>query len=123
MSYNTKNYTEQGGDITHIGGSLVVDEGGSIEGLPSFPFVVFSLDSNGFCGKTFGELWDLFYIQKKMVFFARETDNGTDLSRELFMVTHMRLESGANHVLYVKNLSSGDASPGVGPAYKQPGIH
>lgn len=25
--YNTKNYTEQGGDITHIGGKLVFDEG------------------------------------------------------------------------------------------------
>lgn len=27
MSYNTKNYTEQGGDVTHIGGKLVFDEG------------------------------------------------------------------------------------------------
>lgn len=34
MSYNAKNYTEQGGDVTHIGGRLVIDEGGSIEGLP-----------------------------------------------------------------------------------------
>jgi len=34
MSYNTKNYTEQGGDITHIGGKLVFDEGGSIAGFP-----------------------------------------------------------------------------------------
>ena len=33
--YNTKNYTEQGGEITHIGGKLVIDEGGSVEGLPS----------------------------------------------------------------------------------------
>lgn len=30
----TKNYTEQGGDVTHIGGKLIIDEGGSIEGLP-----------------------------------------------------------------------------------------
>lgn len=35
MSYNAKNYTEQGGDVTHIGGKLVIDEGGSIEGLSS----------------------------------------------------------------------------------------
>ena len=35
MSYNAKNYTEQGGDVTHIGGKLVIEEGGSIEGLPS----------------------------------------------------------------------------------------
>ena len=34
MSYNTKNYTEQGGDVTHIGGKLVFDEGSSIAGFP-----------------------------------------------------------------------------------------
>ena len=34
MSYNAKNYTEQGGDVTHIGGKLVFDEGGSIAGFP-----------------------------------------------------------------------------------------
>ena len=33
MAYNVKNYTEQGGEVTHIGGKLVIDEGGSIEGL------------------------------------------------------------------------------------------
>lgn len=32
MSYNTKNYTEQGGDVTHIGGSLIFDEGASVSG-------------------------------------------------------------------------------------------
>lgn len=32
MGYNTKNYTEQGGEVTHIGGRLVIDEGGSFEG-------------------------------------------------------------------------------------------
>ena len=35
MSYNAKNYTEQGGDVTLIGGKLVIEEGGSVEGLPS----------------------------------------------------------------------------------------
>lgn len=35
MSYNAKNYTEQGGGITHIGGKLIIEEGASIEGLPS----------------------------------------------------------------------------------------
>lgn len=34
MSYNAKNYTEQGGDVTHIGGKLVLEEGASVEGLP-----------------------------------------------------------------------------------------
>ena len=37
MSYNCKNYTEQGGDVTHIGGKLIVEEGGSVEGLPASP--------------------------------------------------------------------------------------
>ena len=34
MSYNAKNYTEQGGEVTHIGGKLVFDDGGSIAGFP-----------------------------------------------------------------------------------------
>ena len=33
--YNAKNYTEQGGDVTHVGGRLVFEEGASVEGLPS----------------------------------------------------------------------------------------
>lgn len=32
MSYNVKNYTEQGGDVTHIGGKLVIEEGAELEG-------------------------------------------------------------------------------------------
>ena len=31
--YSVKNYTEQGGDVTHIGGKLVIDEGGEVEGF------------------------------------------------------------------------------------------
>ena len=34
MGYNAKNYTEQGGDVTRIGGKLIIEEGGSVEGLP-----------------------------------------------------------------------------------------
>jgi len=34
MGYNTKNYTEQGGEVTHIGGKLVFDEGATVEGFP-----------------------------------------------------------------------------------------
>lgn len=33
--YNAKNYTEQGGDVTHIGGKLIIEEGASVEGLAS----------------------------------------------------------------------------------------
>ncbi len=36
MSYNTKNYTEQGGEKTVIGGTLEIKEGASVTGLP-FP--------------------------------------------------------------------------------------
>lgn len=35
MSYNAKNYTEQGGDVTHFGGKVVFDENCEIEGLPA----------------------------------------------------------------------------------------
>ena len=35
MSYNAKNYTEQGGEKTVIGGSLIIEEGATVEGLPS----------------------------------------------------------------------------------------
>ena len=35
MDYNTKNYTEQGGDKTVIGGTLEIKEGATINGLPS----------------------------------------------------------------------------------------
>lgn len=32
--HNTLNYTEQGGEVTHIGGTLVIEEGAEVEGLP-----------------------------------------------------------------------------------------
>lgn len=32
MSHNVKNYTEQGGDVTHIGGKLIFDEGAEMKG-------------------------------------------------------------------------------------------
>ena len=34
MSYNTKNYTEQGGEKTVIGGVLEIKGGASVTGLP-----------------------------------------------------------------------------------------
>lgn len=36
MSYNTKNYTEQNGDVTHIGGTLIFEQGAElVEGAES----------------------------------------------------------------------------------------
>ena len=35
MSYNAKNYTEQGGEKTVIGGTLEIKEGASVTGLTS----------------------------------------------------------------------------------------
>ena len=35
MSYNAKNYTEQGGDVTRFGGKVIFEEGSRIEGLPA----------------------------------------------------------------------------------------
>ena len=37
MSYNAKNYTEQGGETTHFGGKVVFEEGVEIEGLAADP--------------------------------------------------------------------------------------
>ena len=34
MSYNTRNYTEQGGEVTHFNGTVVFEEGCQIDGLP-----------------------------------------------------------------------------------------
>lgn len=35
MGYSAKNYTEQGGEKTVIGGELVIEEGAKVTGLPS----------------------------------------------------------------------------------------
>ena len=35
--YNAKNYTEQGGDVAHIGGTLIVEKEASVEGLLTTP--------------------------------------------------------------------------------------
>ena len=37
MSYNTKNYTEQNGEVTHIGGKLIIEENAQVEGLLTTP--------------------------------------------------------------------------------------
>ena len=37
MSYNVKNYTEQGGEKTVIGGILEIAEGATVTGLPGIP--------------------------------------------------------------------------------------
>lgn len=34
MSYNTKNYTEQGGEVTHIGGAIEFGANATLEGFP-----------------------------------------------------------------------------------------
>ncbi len=33
--YISKNYTEQGGEIIHIGGKLIIEDGASVQGLSS----------------------------------------------------------------------------------------
>ncbi len=47
MDYNAKNYTEQGGDVTHFGGQVVFEEGCQIDGLPSSPIPVASSETLG----------------------------------------------------------------------------
>ena len=47
MSYNAKNYTEQGGDVTHFGGKVVFEEGVEVEGLSANPLNKASADTLG----------------------------------------------------------------------------
>lgn len=47
MSYNAKNYTEQGGEVTHFGGKVVFEEGVEVEGLSANPLNKASADTLG----------------------------------------------------------------------------
>ena len=47
MSYNTKNYTEQGGEVTHFGGKVIFEEGVEVEGLSANPLNKASADTLG----------------------------------------------------------------------------
>ena len=45
--YNTKNYTEQGGEKTVIGGTLEIKEGASVTGLSADPLLVATEETLG----------------------------------------------------------------------------
>ncbi len=47
MSYSTKNYTEQGGEKTVIGGTLEIKEGASVTGLSANPLLVATEETLG----------------------------------------------------------------------------
>ncbi len=47
MSYNSKNYTEQGGEKTVIGGTLEIAEGASVTGLSADPLFVATEETLG----------------------------------------------------------------------------
>ena len=47
MSYNAKNYTEQGGEKTVIGGTLEIAEGSSVTGLSADPLLVATEETFG----------------------------------------------------------------------------
>lgn len=47
MSYNTKNYTEQGGSVTHIGGTLIIEPGAEVTGLSANPLNKATADTLG----------------------------------------------------------------------------
>ncbi len=138
MSYNTKNYTEQGGETTHIGGKLVIDEGGSVEGLPSpspspltLPVVIAETDENGYFGYTFRELWEM-YNQNKIIFIFRKDSaessvpDATDYKTRLFMVFRMEYTGGINYYLTLLACSEDSQaimSPCIGSANASPCIH
>ena len=132
MSYNTKNYTEQGGETTHIGGKLIIDEGGSFEGLPSVaaPIILQQVAGDGNCGITFGELWDIFHNQNKLIYFIKDSEadssvpDATDYSRKLYFVSKMSFEGNLNYYLFLLDCSTGNAvGPSIGVADRTPYIH
>ena len=47
MDYNSKNYTEQGGEKTVIGGTLEIAEGSSVTGLSADPLLVATEETFG----------------------------------------------------------------------------
>lgn len=47
MSYNTKNYTEQGGEKTVIGGTLEIKEGATVTGLSANPLLMATEETLG----------------------------------------------------------------------------
>ena len=47
MSYNTKNYTEQGGEKTVIGGTLEIKEGATVTGLSANPLLIANEETLG----------------------------------------------------------------------------
>ena len=47
MSYNVKNYTEQGGEKTVIGGTLEIKEGASVTGLSADPLLAATEETLG----------------------------------------------------------------------------
>lgn len=47
MSYNVKNYTEQGGEKTVIGGTLEIKEGATVTGLAADPLLAATADTLG----------------------------------------------------------------------------
>ena len=87
MSYNTKNYTEQGGDVIHIGGELVIDEEASVSGLPSSPVVILPMAQNGDTDVTYGQLWDMIQNQGKLVYFVRDVyDSDVDVQKLFYLL-------------------------------------
>lgn len=60
MGYNVKNYTEQGGDVTHFGGKVVFEEGCEIQGLPDTPTVPVAENQAASEATTVAELKDGF---------------------------------------------------------------
>ena len=86
MSYNVKNYTEQGGDVIHIGGELVIDEDASVTGLPSSQVVVFPMSPSGETEVTVGELWELMHNQGKIVFFVKNLSDSEPSQSVIYLL-------------------------------------
>ena len=118
MSYNAKNFTEQGGDVTHIGGSLVIEEGGSVQGLPSdiLPsVVVIPIMQTGETNVTFSEIYNLVHKQHKIVFFIKSTHNEDADYSEVKMVKRVAcFPNDTNNEYTFDTYFFSDPSDGIG---------
>lgn len=75
----TKNYTEQGGNVTHIGGKLVFDEGASVKGLPASTPAETQADSTATTVAALKEDFNALLAKLKSAgLMAADTETGTD---------------------------------------------
>lgn len=98
MSYNAKNYTEQGGDKTVIGGTLEIKEGATVIGLDSSEscFVTFTYNQETekwSADKTIEDVVEL-YMNHVPVYAVVDEENGEYFNRAVLHLEYLSLKNG-----------------------------